>query len=405
MSITLITKQALEENKTDGLANEKRRIKDMIKKVETAIKKNKIKATVKLGGSAAKETFIGNDFDVDIFVMFDYDKYLNEDLSELLKKSMKHLKPEIIHGSRDYLLIENKFEIVPVLKITNPEQAVNVTDASPLHATWVRKKLKNKKNLKDEIKLTKMFFKSIGVYGAESYIKGISGHVTDIMVINYGSFKKTIQAISKWRENAEIDIENHKTVLDKAKIQGPLIVVDPIQPNRNAAAAVNEATYEKLKKTAKVFLKKPSIEYFRVKNIDLDKLKKKYNLILKVSPKKGKLDIVGAKLMKGYEFILKGLKEFDIEKSGWKWDKKDNCYCYFKAKSTKLPKTFESKGPSKDYPAHVKRFKQKYKNTTVKKGVIYAKVKRDIIDINEMALYLAKDAYMKEKIGGIKIVN
>ena len=55
---------------------------------------------------------------------FDYN------LSALLARLLEPWKPERIHGSRDYFQIRNElvFEVVPVLKVEHPSQAVNVTD-------------------------------------------------------------------------------------------------------------------------------------------------------------------------------------------------------------------------------------------------------------------------------------
>lgn len=404
MSFKDITKQALDEHKTLNLAKERKNIKQIISKIDSFLKKKKVKAKIKLGGSAAKETFLGNDFDIDIFIMFDYKTYLEADISTILGDCLKPLKPVKIHGSRDYYQIKTRYEIIPVLQIKNPKDAINVTDASTLHVDWVKKKLKKRPKLKDDIKLAKLFFKSIGVYGAESYIKGISGHVTDILVIHYGSFNKLMQAIAKWKDHHEIDIEKHKTILDKAKIQGPLIIVDPIQPNRNAAAALNNEKYAILKKKAKEFIKSPSIEYFREKCIDIKDLKQKYNFILKTLPKKGKIDIIGAKLMKGFEFMKNNLTDFGIIRSEWVWDRENNCYYCFLIEKKHLPKTYEKTGPSKEYPAHVEKFKKLYKNTYTKKGIIYARAKRDLTDIKDIIKSLSKDDYLKNKIRLIKII-
>ncbi len=47
-----------------------------------------------------------------------------------------------MHGSRDYFQIKEKgftFEVVPILKIKDAKEAMNITDVSPLHAAWVKK--------------------------------------------------------------------------------------------------------------------------------------------------------------------------------------------------------------------------------------------------------------------------
>jgi tRNA nucleotidyltransferase (CCA-adding enzyme) len=336
--------------------------------------------------------------------MFNYKKYIDKDISSILGKCISPLKPEKIHGSRDYYQINKRYEIIPVLEIKNAKEAVNVTDASTLHVDWVNRRIKNKQYLKDEIRLAKLFLKAAGLYGAESYIKAISGHVTDILVIYYGSFEKMIRAIAKWKESKEIDIEKHKGILDKSKVQGPLIVIDPIQPNRNAAAAVNHKKYDLLKQNAKEFLKSPSEIFFAQQDISIASLKKEYNLVLKVNPKKGKHDVVGAKLMKGYEFMLESLAEFIVLDSGWFWDKGQNCYYFFNLKRKKLPLYQEKKGPSKEHPIHVARFKKIYSSTYIKKGIIYAKVKRSITKIEEHIKSISKNNYLKQKTGGIKIV-
>ncbi|MCB9358870.1 hypothetical protein H6503_02980 [Candidatus Woesearchaeota archaeon] len=400
-----ILKQVLEENKTDNLKAERAAISKLIKQIKGLLKDNKINATPMLGGSAAKETFIGNDFDVDIFVMFNYNEYKDKDISKILTKAIKPLKPVKVHGSRDYFHINKRYEIVPVLKIAKPEQAINVTDASPLHAAWVKKHMTKKPRLKDEIKLAKIFFKGIGVYGAESYIKGLSGHVTDILIIKYGSFNNLLKNIAKWRDHVEIDIANHKTVLDKAKIQGPMIVVDPIQPNRNASAAINQTTFERLKKKTREFLKRPSVEFFQAKEFDISKTRKLYNIIIKADVPSGKIDIVGAKLLKAHEYIEKELKLFRVKKSGWYWDKKKTSYFYYKTELTKLPNYFIQEGPGKEYPEHMDIFKRKYKSTRLVKGKLVAKVRRDKTILDDILKDISKSDYIKMKIGGFKIVQ
>ncbi|MFH1398749.1 MAG: nucleotidyltransferase domain-containing protein, partial [Candidatus Woesearchaeota archaeon] len=225
-----------------------------LKIINTQFKKHKLKAKAVLGGSAAKGTMLKNDFDVDIFAQFDY-SYKN--ISDLLEKALKPFKPIRVPGSRDYFQFTKQFnyEIVPVLKISSPKRALNVTDASPLHVKWVKKKANEK--LVDQIILTKIFLKAHSLYGAESYIKGFSGHVVDILIIYYNGFLKLLRASQKWKPGQIIDPEKHYTFLNQSK-KGPLILIDPVQPDRNAAAALSQKNFEAFIAAAKAFLKKPS---------------------------------------------------------------------------------------------------------------------------------------------------
>jgi tRNA nucleotidyltransferase (CCA-adding enzyme) len=405
--ISDITKEVLLQTKTKDLAIEKKNINDMISKIKYLLKQKKINAKVILGGSAAKGTFIGNDFDIDVFIAFNYNEFKEKDISKILIETLKTLKPNVVHGSRDYLQINKRFEIIPVLEVKDPKNAINITDASPLHVKWVEKIIKSSKNknIKEDIKLTKLFFKSAGVYGAESYIKGFSGHVTDILTIYYGSFIKTIESISKWKNKTEIDLEKHKTFLDISKTQGPLTLVDPIQKDRNAAAALGEECYNKIIIISKKFLKNPSIDFFKIKNFDLNKTKKEYNIVIKIIPNDGKTDIIGAKIIKVLEYIKKKLKLFEITKYGWFWDKNNECYIYFKTNKKTIEPEFIQEGPSKEMKEHVIKFKQKYKKAHLKDNKWLAKVKRKITQINKVIDSTKDDEYITTKIKGFKIVK
>jgi len=254
------------------------KIDKTVKKINELLKKEGVKAECVKGGSIAKETFLKNDYDADLFVRFDYslkDKKLSDILEKVLKKEFKI---ERVHGSRDYFQIKDEItiEIVPVLKIDNYKKALNVTDMSPLHVDYVKNKLN--KNQADDIRLAKQFCKSAKVYGAESYIKGFSGHILDLLIIYYGSFEQLIMQAGVWGDKVIIDVEKHLKdpvkQLNSSKTQSPLIIVDPVQPDRNASAAMSKERFVVFKKRCKEFLKNPSEEFFIVKNIEKKEIEK-----------------------------------------------------------------------------------------------------------------------------------
>ncbi|MEM4246893.1 MAG: nucleotidyltransferase domain-containing protein, partial [Candidatus Woesearchaeota archaeon] len=151
-------------------------VKNFLKNLNSSLKKNRFAAKAILGGSYAKDTWLKGDYDVDVFVRFSL-KYKGKDLSKMLEKALTPWNAERVHGSRDYFWVHKKqfkFEIIPVLEIKKANDAENVTDFSPLHVKWVNK---NGKKYKGDIRLFKKFCKAQGVYGAESYIRGFSGHV------------------------------------------------------------------------------------------------------------------------------------------------------------------------------------------------------------------------------------
>ncbi|MBT5111531.1 hypothetical protein HOM75_00210, partial [Candidatus Woesearchaeota archaeon] len=223
------------------------------KKILSDIQKEVLKkiklpdTTPKIGGSGAKNTWLKNTHDIDIYVKFNYSKYKDKSnkLSDLLHKSLKKSFSKVIriHGSRDYFQISHKgytLEIVPILAITKPEQSKNITDFSIFHVKYVTDKIKKNPRLADEIRVSKVFARANRFYGAESHIGGFSGYVLELLVSKYGSFLKFATAVSKWESNAIIGNKKEAEELNWAKKQSPLILIDPVQPERNAAAALSK---------------------------------------------------------------------------------------------------------------------------------------------------------------------
>lgn len=401
-----LLKQIIKEIKpTEDVGKE---VAVMLKKLNEKIKKKKIKAKAVAGGSIAKGTFLGYDYDIDIFVKFDL-KYRKKDISKILGSIMGS-KATKVYGSRDYYQIKDKYnyEIVPVLDIKDPKQAGNVTDMSPMHAVWVGKFLKKKPKLADEIRLAKHFCKANNIYGAESYIRGFSGHVLDILVIHYNGFVNLLKNSRKWKEKQVIDFYNyHKGKalfnLNKSKISS-LNVIDPIDHNRNAAAALGKEKFHEFRKLANDFLKKPSKKFFEKRKITKASLQKmsegKKLLLFNIESKKGKEDIIGAKLFKVLNYLQRNLikNDFNVMEYGWDWDKKTKALFYFILKKDKLEKTKIWQGPPLREKEHVKRFRKKYKNTFTKGKKICAKINRKYTDAKNLVIELNKSEYIKKKL-------
>ncbi len=402
MSYQTIFKEVLKENLPTK--DEKKKIEIIVEGFVSELQKRVgTEGTVKVGGSFAKGTFLKKDFDCDVFVMFDDDKNASDRLEEILKG----LRAVRVHGSRDYFQLVRKgvkFEIVPVLKIDKSCDANNVTDCSPIHVDWIKKKITKRPGLSTEVVLAKLFMKSIGTYGAESYIKGFSGHVLDILITYYGSFLKLLSASQKWKVGEIIDIEKHSGKLNDSKTYGPLIVVDPIQEERNAAAALGKEKFEIFISKAKEFLENPDKKYFVKEKFSILKINRKNDVVLSVSALEGKQDVVGAKLLKVFESIGKKLKEFEVVDSGWHWDKDKMCYMWYKLSSKEIGKEYEHMGPPKKARKNFNEFVKKHKNYYLKGDRAYVMIKRKHTAIKPFVKDLLKDNYIKERVVSIKNV-
>ncbi len=178
------------------IAPSKKEHSELKKTAKEVIEKLKIPYTkIILGGSSAKNTYLKENYEIDLYVKFNLKKYAELDISNILKENLekKKFKFKTLHGSRDYYHVQKgKFtvELIPILDISKPEEARNITDISPFHSKWV-----NKHKFKDDIRLAKAFAKANGFYGAESYIKGFSGYSLEILTIHYKGFNNLLKAV------------------------------------------------------------------------------------------------------------------------------------------------------------------------------------------------------------------
>ena len=362
-------------------------------------------AKAAIGGSVAKGTWLKGGHDIDIFVQFPL-KFKDKDISTLLEKDLKKLFKDVsrVHGSRDYFKIEYSsyiFEIIPVLKVSSPENSENITDSSPFHTEWVKKKINPK--LQGEIRLTKAFLKANRLYGAESYIKGFSGFVTEILTIHYSSFEKLIKAAMKWKEVEIIGDKQHAKKLNQAKLS-PLIVIDPTCSSRNAAAALSDKKFRKFIETAKEFYHNPSPIYFEIKTKDLEELKDA--LILKAMPLERKSDIAGAKLLKAQEYIKTILNQNGFNVTEHDMEFGNESLLWFFTEKKEVPKRFKHFGPPLKEAKHVEVFKEKYPNYKIENDKIFVELERKHTHINQFIKDLiSSDPYIKEKVKSISVVN
>ena len=406
MEVKTLLNDVLREIKPKGKEVEKE-VAAMLRRINAQLKKDKLKAKAITGGSIAKGTFLAYDHDCDIFVQFSK-SYGDEDISLPLGRSLKKIFPSLIslHGSRDYYQVRNRlnFEIVPVLSIKRPEEALNITDCSPLHVAWVKKFPK----LADEIRLTRAFCKANGVYGAESYIKGFSGHVIDIITIHYGGFLKLLEAARKWKDKTVIDHHNAHTgkalkELNSSKLVSPLILIDPVEPSRNAAASLSEEKFRLFIQKAGEFLRHPSKAYFIRPQFSVAMLEKKAEgkrlLLVKAAPIKGKEDVVGAKLLKVFEFIRDETRKygFVLHDAGWHWDRKGEATCHYIFDKAPIASSYARQGPPAEMKEHAEAFRKMHKKTFLKDGRLWAMIVREHTLPERFITSLLKHPYLKDK--------
>ncbi len=359
-----------------------------------------------LGGSFAKDTWLRTDFDVDLFLLFENEKNMSDEIEKVLKKY--NLNYERIKGSRDYFKVFYKgleFEVVPVLKIKDPSEAKNSTDLSIFHVKYILEKIKEKPGINDEIRLMKIFAKNIGVYGAESYIRGFSGYALELIVIYYGSFYNAIKNISYWKPKVIIDIEKYynnfeeiKKVMSKDKIKSPIIIVDPTNKYRNVSASVSIEKFSEFIYYSKLFLKDNNKEKYFLNKIKIDEedIKNKSKIYevslikLIIEGKSNNRDIKNSKALRLFNDITRWLNfcGFYIF-NRYMYFSENKLYGYILVYPDKLPKYFLKKGPYV-WSENLEEFLSKHINEEIiiKNGRVYSISPRKIINLEDCISYI-----------------
>lgn len=263
-ALRLIKPTPKEEEKLRALA------KSVIEELEKFGEREGIEMRITVEGSFAKGTWLKNDPELDIFLILPpkYDKaFIKLELYPRLREWLSGYGPIEQYSEHPYLslLIHGvKIDIVPAIQHAPESRVITAVDRTHLHTEYVLKRADER--LKDEIRLSKAFAKGVGVYGAEIRVRGFSGYLLELLTIYYGSFRKLLEAAAyEWiPRRVYIDIEG---LLDERKARemfgsAPMIVIDPTDSRRNAAAALSIERMSEFIMASRLYLINPRLEFF-----------------------------------------------------------------------------------------------------------------------------------------------
>jgi tRNA nucleotidyltransferase (CCA-adding enzyme) len=237
-------------------------------KVMAACKEFGINAVVRVEGSFAKDTWLKEDPDIDVFMRLPTSiphVTLGEVALKVAKKATegsKQVERFAEHPFLEAFVDETRVNIVPCYD-TMPGEWLSATDRTPYHTDYINKCLD--KALLGDVRLLKRFMKGIGVYGAEIKIGGFSGYLCELLVLHYGSFLKVLEAFADYNPKLIIDIESHyKQRLHDIDLLFPeiLVIVDPVDKGRNVASAVQPRRLHIFVAACRAFIRKPNTEFF-----------------------------------------------------------------------------------------------------------------------------------------------
>lgn len=257
-----ITPTSKDKAKIEALTQE------LEQKINAACAKHGVEATVRSEGSVAKDTWLSENRDIDIFMRLPTTiprKELGKISLEIAREATAGSKQIERFAEHPYLeaFVNNvRVNVVPCYDVKRGEW-LSATDRTPFHTDYVKNRLDKK--LRSEVRLLKKFMQGIGVYGAEIKIGGFSGYLCELLIMHYKSFTATLQAFAQCTRLMVIDIENYYADRQKELrllFAEPLVVVDPVDKARNVASAVQLQRLYEFIGAARAFLNSPSIKFF-----------------------------------------------------------------------------------------------------------------------------------------------
>ncbi|WP_423793332.1 CCA tRNA nucleotidyltransferase [Methanocaldococcus indicus] len=337
-------------------------------------------------GSSARNTNLKGSYDIDIFILFNKRvsiEKLEEEGLYLGKKAIEELngKYEINYASHPYIrgyVDKYKVDIVPCYKIEFGERIISAVDRTPLHHKFLIERLTPQ--LCDEVRLLKAFLKSLGLYGSDVKTKGFSGYLCELLILKYNSFLNLLEDAQNWKKKKVIILDDIYKLYGDIKFKEfdePLVVYDPVDINRNVAAALSRDNYCKFIFYSREFLKNPKKEFFyNYKEIiekNLNNREKGKVIKLKIPRDKISDDIVYPQLEKLLKSIVKILEQHEFKLLTYKCYLDEN-YGFIELEFLvdELPNIMIKLGPPIYNKKRVDSFLKKYDKVFVKDCYLYS---------------------------------
>ena len=354
---------------------------ELEKKLAIECEKAGIEATIGIEGSIAKDTWLLDDPDIDVFIRLPITipkENFGEDILKIAKKATKGSKQVQRYAEHPYLeafINDVRVNIVPCYQVDIGNWK-SATDRTPYHSKYVRKHLNQE--LKNQVRLLKKFFKGINVYGAEIKTGGFSGYLCELLILHYRSFIKTLEAFSNYKKPIIIDLKNfykEKKVDLVLLFSDPLIVIDPVDKNRNVASALTSETLYELVGATRAFLRKPNKDFFFPKKIKIfskDTLLSKFEnrgssiLFIQLNNIHAVPDVLWGQLFKTQKSLIKLLTNNDftiLQNAIWS-DEKSLTVFIIEVETHILPKIKQHFGPPLEFNEQSITFLLKYVNNT-----------------------------------------
>ena len=277
--------------------------------VNNEAEKQKSVVSVHFGGSYAKETWTSEKIDIDIFVKFKTattEKNFEKIGRKIGFDSLKKFKPYVRYSEHPFVEANIDGVGVNVVPCYDVKKGMwkSAADRSTFHTEFMSEKLSGQ--MKDDIRILKYFLNINKMYGAEIAKQGFSGYVCEVLVYYLGSFENVLKKMAKLQKNEMIGVSPRK-------FESSMVIIDPIDRNRNLGAAISMDNVTNFILVARNFLKKNSISYFKEKSkLSIPKGFAKNILVIQFIYKKRSDDIIYGQIKRAANSI-----ESQLNKEGF----------------------------------------------------------------------------------------
>ncbi len=233
------------------------------RELSAALSGGGIDADVEIHGSVARDTWLIGQRDIDVFIILRHGA-LRRDLLAVNETVKGFLGDGWVEAYAEHPYIKKTIEgfdveFIPCFRIEAGKRFMSAVDRSPLHTGYLLDHMTQEQ--RDEVRLLKIFTRGIGVYGAEIRVGGFSGYLCELLILAFGSFDVLVTEAAKWGDPPIIQlVKRQKAGFEKFK--EPLVVIDPVDENRNAASAVTETALWTFVAASRAFVERPDEKFF-----------------------------------------------------------------------------------------------------------------------------------------------
>jgi tRNA nucleotidyltransferase (CCA-adding enzyme) len=342
---------------------------DLVARVDRELRAEKVPGQASVQGSVAKGTWLRGSADLDLFLLVD-----PAVPQERLEKVALAVGPRVLEGCHkryaQHPYVIGAFQglqvdLVPAYKVAAASAKMSAVDRTPFHTAWVRQHLAGREG---EVRLAKKWMKGVGAYGAQTALGGFSGYLVEVLVARLGSFAALVDWLAA-------DARPRRIALGPDQVKdevAPLVVVDPVDPARNCAAAVSEPTLALAVDAARAYRAAPGASFFEpappraeppaALHAALAARRESWMGLL-LRPRTPRLDIVFPQFQKAARSVEAALEAagFAVRRAtATATPAEDAVLLQWLASGAELPATRLHQGPLDNGAPNVDRFRQKW---------------------------------------------